>query len=318
MPFRSESQRKWMYANHPEMATRWQEHTPKGKKLPEHVGKVKKAFWAGLSNELQKLAEDNDTLLEAAKRFGSTGASLGGALLLPDYASRFYRQLVGIRESLGASPVTSSDYNQLKGLMGIDVNLPWYRSNGSAAAFVAGPVPKEELKNFLDQRYTDQAIGNLAGQTSKRRIIGSPHFPENVVHELGHAKLHSSRAGQRLMQLSRPLRKYGPIGGALMAGLGDDDSNVVKYAPLATALSQAPLLVDEGLASYRGMKALKQLGKYSPELISQMRKSLLKAFGTYGIRSTAATLPIALVSYLRSRASSGKTDDGAESAQASE
>lgn len=29
-----------MYANHPEMAKRWQEHTPKGKKLPE---KVKKA-----------------------------------------------------------------------------------------------------------------------------------------------------------------------------------------------------------------------------------------------------------------------------------
>ena len=39
MPFKSQSQRKWMYANDPEMAERWEEHTPKGKKLPEKVAK---------------------------------------------------------------------------------------------------------------------------------------------------------------------------------------------------------------------------------------------------------------------------------------
>jgi len=38
MPFKSQAQRAWMYANHPEMAKRWEKHTPKGKKLPEHVG----------------------------------------------------------------------------------------------------------------------------------------------------------------------------------------------------------------------------------------------------------------------------------------
>jgi hypothetical protein len=37
-PFRSEAQRRYMYANHPEMAERWEEHTP-DKKLPEKVGK---------------------------------------------------------------------------------------------------------------------------------------------------------------------------------------------------------------------------------------------------------------------------------------
>jgi len=37
MPFKSEAQRKWMWANHPEMAKHWQSVTPKGKKLPEHV-----------------------------------------------------------------------------------------------------------------------------------------------------------------------------------------------------------------------------------------------------------------------------------------
>lgn len=39
MPFKSEAQRKWMYATNPEMAKRWEEETPKKKKL---VKKVKK------------------------------------------------------------------------------------------------------------------------------------------------------------------------------------------------------------------------------------------------------------------------------------
>jgi hypothetical protein len=38
-PFVSEAQRKWMYANHPKMAKRWQEHTSKTKKLPERKRK---------------------------------------------------------------------------------------------------------------------------------------------------------------------------------------------------------------------------------------------------------------------------------------
>lgn len=38
MPFVSKAQRAWMYANHPAMAEKWEEHTPKDKKLPSRVG----------------------------------------------------------------------------------------------------------------------------------------------------------------------------------------------------------------------------------------------------------------------------------------
>lgn len=38
MPFRSQAQRAYMYANHPQMAKEWETHTPKGK-LPKHVKK---------------------------------------------------------------------------------------------------------------------------------------------------------------------------------------------------------------------------------------------------------------------------------------
>jgi hypothetical protein len=34
MPFKSQAQRRFMHAKHPEIAERWEAHTPKGKRLP--------------------------------------------------------------------------------------------------------------------------------------------------------------------------------------------------------------------------------------------------------------------------------------------
>lgn len=52
MPFKSEAQRAYLFANHPEIAKRWAAHTPKGAKLPEHVKKAS----AGLFKKLPKIA----------------------------------------------------------------------------------------------------------------------------------------------------------------------------------------------------------------------------------------------------------------------
>lgn len=38
MPFKSQAQRKWMHANDPKMAEKWEKETPKGK-LPKKVKK---------------------------------------------------------------------------------------------------------------------------------------------------------------------------------------------------------------------------------------------------------------------------------------
>lgn len=38
MPFKSDAQRRMMYATNPTMAKRWEKETPKGN-LPEHVSK---------------------------------------------------------------------------------------------------------------------------------------------------------------------------------------------------------------------------------------------------------------------------------------
>lgn len=39
MPFKSEAQRKYLWANEPKIAKKWQKHTPKNKKLPKKVSK---------------------------------------------------------------------------------------------------------------------------------------------------------------------------------------------------------------------------------------------------------------------------------------
>lgn len=41
MPFKSDAQRKFLWANHPEIAKRWEDETPDDKKLPKHVVKKK-------------------------------------------------------------------------------------------------------------------------------------------------------------------------------------------------------------------------------------------------------------------------------------
>ena len=56
MPFKSEAQRRWMYANKPRMAARWQKETGKGADLPEKVEKTSE-FNAYLNAALVKAAE---------------------------------------------------------------------------------------------------------------------------------------------------------------------------------------------------------------------------------------------------------------------
>ena len=42
MPFKSDSQRRYLYSQHPDIAKRFASETPKGKKLTEKVSKNKR------------------------------------------------------------------------------------------------------------------------------------------------------------------------------------------------------------------------------------------------------------------------------------
>lgn len=42
MPFASEAQRKWMWANRPEQAAEWEKHTPEDAKLPDRTSETRR------------------------------------------------------------------------------------------------------------------------------------------------------------------------------------------------------------------------------------------------------------------------------------
>lgn len=89
MPFESKSQQKWMFANKPEMAKRWANHTKDIKSLPEHKEKKvemskEAAFKAGF---LLRCIEEGLTTEQIAERTkiateksaeGSIWSALGG------------------------------------------------------------------------------------------------------------------------------------------------------------------------------------------------------------------------------------------------
>jgi hypothetical protein len=43
MPLKSKAQRRYLHATNPTLADKFEEHTPKGKKLPERVSAIKQA-----------------------------------------------------------------------------------------------------------------------------------------------------------------------------------------------------------------------------------------------------------------------------------
>lgn len=72
MPYVSDAQRRFMHAKHPQIAKRWDKHTPKEADLPEHV---KKAAALGLLLGLVKAAA---ALPGVGERIGQVLRNIGG------------------------------------------------------------------------------------------------------------------------------------------------------------------------------------------------------------------------------------------------
>lgn len=68
----------------------------------------------------------------------------------------------------------------------------------------------------------------------------------------------------------------GMVGGAMAA-----IKNRPGLAALATGAGFLPILAEEAGASFRGMRALRESGKFSEEELRKARNTLYKAFGTY-------------------------------------
>lgn len=127
-----------MYAKHPELAEKWQKHTPKGKKLPKKITDsdpketMKKAADALYANQrirqwAEKRAGWEDVPEAIADNPGWTGLSLGGTTALgiagkrllrgaaPSSLSRVHSSLRKAVEQGGLSPVIATKATSTKG-----------------------------------------------------------------------------------------------------------------------------------------------------------------------------------------------------------
>jgi hypothetical protein len=96
-------------------------------------------------------------------------------------------------------------------------------------------------------------------------------------HELGHAQDYEHSAIPTLRTFGRA---YGPV-----MGLAGNTMASALGHPLIGAgiglVGEVPTLVDEALATYNGLKALKESGKLTDEQLRKARNQLLQAGGTY-------------------------------------
>jgi len=201
---------------------------------------------------------------------------------------------------------TVEDIAKLKKHMGVE-QVPVFHSNnpaGNAAYVPRGGAFRSALGERFGAKYRPveeklyQSMG--AHPEAVRRamdsqhggvLTGSNHGPHIVAHELGHAAGHVKhpKVWSALHKSMLPASAIGTGAALGMSAMADPDSKKSKWAPVVGALGQAPKLIDEGMASWRGYQGMKRSG-FNAQQLAHGRGQLLRAFGTY---AGGAALPVA-------------------------
>lgn len=172
--------------------------------------------------------------------------------------------------------------------------------------------PKTALGRRLLNTYT-QMFGKGANaaffQTSNECIVHSKNLYTSVYHELGHAMNANGNWLTKGLQRARGLT---PLGASIVApfalgvalfhkvdntkpkeqkGIVEKSLDfVANNAATITAASYVPMLAEDGLASIRGLKAVKpHLGK---NMTLKLAKNYTVAFGTYAIAAIGVSLGV--------------------------
>ena len=300
MPFKSEAQRKWMYANKPEMAKKWQKHTPKGKKLPE---KAKKA--AAIA--LYKLAVESEAPQESK-------ATLF-APLIPALATGGYVEAFMNAPDSKAGKLNKKDLKSFVDLWrkrelerGLEVPGVGGLRTGGMSDFVGKPVTQSLGASSVYDPDTRSISLNPRLAKSREGALGI------LAHELGHAeqfrKANPSRPGyygtfgkrNRLVG-GRVLQGLGGLGGVGTAYLSNDPETAFNAA-LAGSAASLPNLAMEAGASARGSRSLidfaKEQGMWKNK--SALQKLKLAGRSWIGMPTYLIAAAAPLVTYLARRA----------------
>jgi hypothetical protein len=78
-PMKSQAQRRFLHATHPKMAEEWEEHTPKGAHLPEHISKHEFIAKYGIPAVVRRVGEAGEKAAASAARRKKAIAGLKAA-----------------------------------------------------------------------------------------------------------------------------------------------------------------------------------------------------------------------------------------------
>ena len=219
MPFKSEAQRRWMYANHPRMAREWSAHTPKGKNLPE---KVKQAYQDGEENKDESSFLENYLKATAGHKLVDSG--LSHLIRKNNLFSNYYANAA--REGINAA------------LTGLDVAPTMRQGLGIVSPTITGLGSYETAKQLAAQ--LKNTIEKETGQkiTSIDQLINHPIAKEQLGKIQGSGMSSMTRDITNALNPNLPaskvvdaIKRYGGVGadnqrhsalvgGAISAGLG--------------------------------------------------------------------------------------------------
>jgi hypothetical protein len=191
-----------------------------------------------------------------------------------------------------------ADLDDIASKMGI--NAP-ARATAKKAAYMSprqfreGPYLQEAISNGVSKKEIDRALNY--GVVVAPEYVSHGTLPHEVGHAANRVKNKVLRALSVTVRNSKSLMPLSAIAGGIMTSAPEDaESLAVTMAPALPLLAYAPVLAEEALASVRGIKGMRDLGTYSPKVISQAKGNLVKAFGTYLMSAAAYAAPIAVLS----------------------
>jgi len=193
MPMKSQAQRAWMHTHHPKMADRWEEHTPKGAKLPKRVGEDDQSLAQKSHSEEEKAITDYGEREKRAQSPSLKRVFKHARSEEQEHAADFERQMesttprmssvfhiseapIQNRPPPGSQPEKPSDWNSLgrigqslkKGLEGMKMAgqemRPYKTPGGDTLAFPVDAAPgRGPMKADTTKGIWTQQTGSAAG-----------------------------------------------------------------------------------------------------------------------------------------------------------
>lgn len=228
-----------------------------------------------------------------AKTVGLVALLQAIAMALPKISNYFSAKLMAGKEYTSAENVEKVvDYMKKKNNLNVDVHfINEGNKNNISRAYGLGNsldvVAKGENAFYVDNLNLSQEAKN-AGLKSKIAVAPSSK-PSLIQHELGHG-INATKKFTKLLQKSRRYSVYAPVALLLASKIMPQKENgqqnfIQRNAGILGFAAFLPTIIEEGLASFKGIKSAKEMLKKGllkgPVKLNILKRNYAFALATY-------------------------------------